>query len=175
MDRVAERRLIVPGNVRSALLLVERGEAPDGIVYATDAAASANVAVAGTFPADSHDPINDPFAVNPAGASLACAVRSFPLMLRTVRLSFESVDAGLVQAARTLGAGPFDRSFTITLPLASPGVLVGGRVGFASCLGTFGAVITFAGGVPSHIRPRPWRSTPRCRPQAARRSRRACP
>jgi molybdate transport system permease protein len=83
-----------------------------------------------------------------AGASLACAVMSFPLMLRTVRLSLEAVDPGLEQAARTLGARAVDRFFNITLPLAAPGVLVGGIVGFASCLGNFGAVITFAGNIP---------------------------
>jgi molybdate transport system substrate-binding protein len=60
-------RLAPAADVRSALLLVERGEAPAGIVYATDAAASRRVAVAGTFPADSHDPIVYPFAVVKAG------------------------------------------------------------------------------------------------------------
>ncbi|PHP66979.1 molybdate ABC transporter substrate-binding protein [Zhengella mangrovi] len=44
-------------NVRAALALVASGEAPYGIVYATDAAASDNVTVVGTFPADSHPPI----------------------------------------------------------------------------------------------------------------------
>ena len=44
-------------NVRAALLLVSRGEAPLGIVYATDAAADPSVRVAATFPADSHPPI----------------------------------------------------------------------------------------------------------------------
>lgn len=61
-DKV-EPRLARAEDVRAALLLVERGEAPAGIVYATDAAASAKVAVAGTFPADSHDPITYPFAI----------------------------------------------------------------------------------------------------------------
>ncbi|MBV9655452.1 MAG: molybdate ABC transporter substrate-binding protein [Acetobacteraceae bacterium] len=61
-DKVADR--IAPANdVRSALLLVERGEAPAGIVYATDAAATKGVAVAGVFPADSHAPITYPFAI----------------------------------------------------------------------------------------------------------------
>lgn len=60
-------RLARTEDVRAALLLVERGEAPAGIVYATDAAASKAVAVAGTFPADSHDPIVYPFAVTRAG------------------------------------------------------------------------------------------------------------
>ena len=50
-------------DVRSALLLVERGEAPAGIVYATDAAVSKAVMIAGTFPANSHDPVSYPFAV----------------------------------------------------------------------------------------------------------------
>jgi len=54
-------------DVRAALLLVERGEAPAGIVYGTDAAVSKGVMVAGTFPENSHDPISYPFAVTKAG------------------------------------------------------------------------------------------------------------
>ena len=54
-------------DVRAALLLVERGEAPAGIVYATDAAVSKAVMIAGTFPADSHDPVSYPFAVTKPG------------------------------------------------------------------------------------------------------------
>jgi molybdate transport system substrate-binding protein len=62
-------RLARAEDVRSALLLVERGEAGAGIVYGTDAAASASVRVAGVFPADSHDPIVYPFAVTKTGDS----------------------------------------------------------------------------------------------------------
>ncbi len=58
-----EHRLAPAEDVRGALQLVERGEAPAGIVYGTDAAVSQRVAIAGTFPADSHDPIKYPFAV----------------------------------------------------------------------------------------------------------------
>ena len=58
-----ENRIAGAPDVRAALLLVERGEAPAGIVYGTDAAASSGVAVAGVFPADSHDPVTYPFAV----------------------------------------------------------------------------------------------------------------
>jgi molybdate transport system permease protein len=76
-------------------------------------------------------------------------------MLRAIRLSLEAVDPGLEQAARTLGAGPIDRFFNVTLPLAAPGVLVGGIVGFASCLGNFGAVITFAGSIPGETQTLP--------------------
>ena len=65
-DAVAPR-LARTDDVRSALLLVERGEAPVGIVYGTDAAASKGVVIAGVFPADSHDPVSYPFAVTKSG------------------------------------------------------------------------------------------------------------
>jgi molybdate transport system substrate-binding protein len=54
-------------DVRAALLLVERGEAPAGIVYGTDAAVSKGVMVAGTFPGGSHDPVSYPFALVKSG------------------------------------------------------------------------------------------------------------
>jgi molybdate transport system substrate-binding protein len=64
-------RLARAENVRAALLLVERGEAPLGIVYATDAAASAGVRVIGTFPAESHPPVSYPFALTRRAAGHA--------------------------------------------------------------------------------------------------------
>ncbi|MDO6413521.1 molybdate ABC transporter substrate-binding protein [Sphingomonas sp. BIUV-7] len=60
-------------NVRAALALVERGEAPYGIVYLTDALASPKVKVVGTFPADSHAPILYPAAVLSAAKSADAA------------------------------------------------------------------------------------------------------
>ncbi|MFC0388448.1 molybdate ABC transporter substrate-binding protein [Muricoccus vinaceus] len=66
-DRIAPR-LARADNVRSALLLVERGEAPLGIVYATDAMASPGVRVIGTFPPESHTAITYPFALTRRGA-----------------------------------------------------------------------------------------------------------
>jgi molybdate transport system substrate-binding protein len=60
-------RLAPAPDVRSALLLVERGETPAGIVYGTDAAISKAVAVAGVFPASSHDPVTYPFALTKSG------------------------------------------------------------------------------------------------------------
>jgi molybdate transport system substrate-binding protein len=65
-DKV-EPRLARTEDVRAALLLVERGEAPAGIVYATDAAASKGVMIAGVFPANSHDAVTYPFAVVQSG------------------------------------------------------------------------------------------------------------
>jgi molybdate transport system substrate-binding protein len=64
---IAEPRLARSDSVRSALLLVERGEAPLGIVYRTDAAVAPNVAIAGIFPDTTHDRITYPFAVPTAG------------------------------------------------------------------------------------------------------------
>ena len=90
-----------------------------------------------------------------AGASLACAVMVFPIMVRSVRLSLDAVDGGLEQAARTLGAGWFDRLINVTLPLASPGILVGAIVAYATCLGEFGAVITFAASIPGQTQTLP--------------------
>jgi molybdate transport system permease protein len=90
-----------------------------------------------------------------AGASLACATMTFPIMVRSVRLSLDAVDSGLEQAARTLGAGWLDRLLNITLPLASPGILVGGIVAYATCLGEFGAVITFAANIPGQTQTLP--------------------
>jgi molybdate transport system permease protein len=65
------------------------------------------------------------------------------------------VDAGLEQAARTLGAGPFDRLFSVTLPLAMPGILAAMIAGFALSLGEFGAVITFAANIPGQTQTLP--------------------
>jgi molybdate transport system permease protein len=90
-----------------------------------------------------------------AGAALACAVMVFPVMVRAVRISLEAADPGLEQAARTLGAGPWDRLVNVTLPLAAPGILVGAIVGFATCLGEFGAVITFAANIPGETQTLP--------------------
>jgi len=94
-------------------------------------------------------------AFTSAGASLACAAMTFPIMVRAVRLAIEAIDPGLEQAARTLGAGRLDRLVTITLPLAGPGILVGAVVAFATCLGEFGAVITFAASIPGETRTLP--------------------
>lgn len=59
----ARPRIVGAASVRAALSLVERGEAPYGVVYATDAAVTKNVKVVGTFPAGSHPPVQYPFAL----------------------------------------------------------------------------------------------------------------
>lgn len=90
-----------------------------------------------------------------SGAALATAVMSFPLLVRAIRISLEAIDPGLEDAARTLGAGPWDRFFTITLPLMLPGILAGAVTAFAAGLGEFGAVITFVSNIPGETRTLP--------------------
>jgi molybdate transport system permease protein len=86
------------------------------------------------------------------GAALAAAVMAFPLMVRSIRLSIESMDRGLEVAARTLGANRSRVFFTIVLPLISPGLITGIVLGFTRSLGEFGATISFAANVPGETR-----------------------
>ena len=82
------------------------------------------------------------------GAALAATIMALPLMVRAMRLSIEAVDRRLEQAASTLGASPLRVFFTVTLPLAWPGVVAGVVLGFAKALGEFGATITFVSNIP---------------------------
>ncbi|HEY6862534.1 MAG TPA: molybdate ABC transporter substrate-binding protein [Burkholderiales bacterium] len=68
-----EPKVAAAENVRAALALVSRGEAPLGIVYRTDAAAEPRVEVVGTFPEDTHPPIVYPIAVTASGKPAAAA------------------------------------------------------------------------------------------------------
>jgi molybdate transport system permease protein len=79
---------------------------------------------------------------------VATAVMSFPLFVRAARVAFEEVNPRLVEAARTLGAGPWDAFFTVTIPLARRGLLAGAVLAFARALGEFGATVMLAGMIP---------------------------
>ena len=92
------------------------------------------------------------FSFNWQGAALASAVVAFPLMVRSIRLAIESIDSRLEKVAKTLGAKPFRVFMTITLPLAFPGILTGTVLGFARCLGEFGATITFVSNIQGETR-----------------------
>lgn len=95
------------------------------------------------------------FAFNWKGAALASAVMAFPLMVRSVRLSVALIDPRLEGAASTLGSGPVAVFFTVTLPLALPGIFAGLILGFSRCLGEFGATITFVGNIAGETRTLP--------------------
>jgi molybdate transport system permease protein len=79
---------------------------------------------------------------------IAMMVISFPLVARSARAGIEQVDRRFEHIAATLGAGPFRILRTITLPLASRGVIAGAILGFSRALGEFGATIMVAGAIP---------------------------
>jgi molybdate transport system permease protein len=84
----------------------------------------------------------------PLAAALAAAVVSFPLLVRTLRVAIESVDPGLEDAARTLGANRWTTFRTVTLPLCRSGVFAALVLAFARALGEFGATLVVAGTLP---------------------------
>jgi molybdate transport system permease protein len=84
-------------------------------------------------------------AFTPLAAIVAGAVMGFPLMVRAIRLAFQGIDPRLYQAARSLGAKPFDAFRSVSLPLARNGVIAGVVLAFARGLGEFGATLLFAG------------------------------
>ena len=79
---------------------------------------------------------------------LACAVMAFPLLVRTAQAAFQEVNRRLEDIARTLGASEWRVFATITLPLASRGILAGGVLAFARAMGEFGATAVVAGMIP---------------------------
>ncbi len=95
------------------------------------------------------------FVFSWTGAALASAILTFPFQVRAMRLALEAEDRGLAQAAESLGAGPFDRLWTLHLPLAIPGIVAGAVIAFAACLGEFGAIITFVSNIPGETRTLP--------------------
>ncbi|MCP2089724.1 UNVERIFIED_ORG: molybdate transport system permease protein [Paraburkholderia sediminicola] len=82
------------------------------------------------------------------GAVIASTVVAFPLVLKSARAAFESVDPQLERAARTLGVSETAVFFRVTLPLAARGILAGGLLAFARALGEFGATLRIAGNLP---------------------------
>jgi molybdate transport system permease protein len=88
------------------------------------------------------------FAFRWTGAALASAIMGFPLLVRTVRLSIESIDRRLEDTAASLGARASVVFATVTLPLVLPGLIAGAVLSFARAIGEFGATITFVSNIP---------------------------
>ena len=82
------------------------------------------------------------------GAVIAATVVAFPLVFKGARAAFETVDAQLEQAARTLGIHELGVFFRVSLPLAWRGILAGLLLAFARALGEFGATLIVAGSIP---------------------------
>jgi len=79
---------------------------------------------------------------------ISAVVMAFPLMYMTARGAFEQVDSSIENAARTLGASEWRIMYSISLPIAWPGVLAGTILCFARSLGEFGATLMLAGNIP---------------------------
>ncbi|RPE28303.1 molybdate transport system permease protein [Acinetobacter sp. BIGb0102] len=94
-------------------------------------------------------------AFNWKGAVLASMVMGFPLLVQSIRLAIELVDQKLELAAKSLGASSLSTFLTITLPLASSGILIGAILCFCRSLGEFGATITFVGNIEDETRTLP--------------------
>ena len=95
------------------------------------------------------------FSFRWTGAALACAVMAFPMLVRAIRLSIESVDRRLEDAAGTLGANPLWVFVFVTLPLILPGIIAGMILCFAKAMGEFGATITFVSNIPGETQTLP--------------------
>jgi molybdate transport system permease protein len=89
-----------------------------------------------------------PIVFTKTGAVVAASLTALPLVVKSARAALEGVDATLVKAARTLGAGPVRALFTVRLPLASRGLIAGVMLGFAHSLGDFGVTLMVAGDIP---------------------------
>lgn len=87
-------------------------------------------------------------AFTTAGAVIASSVIIFPLILRPIRVSMESVNPDLIKVSRGLGRGIIPTFFRIVLPLSYRGIIAGSVLGFARSLGEFGATIMVAGNIP---------------------------
>lgn len=94
-------------------------------------------------------------AFNWKGAVLASMVVAFPLMVQPIHLSFQLMNRQLEHVAGTLGATPVQVFYSISLPLALPGMIIGSILCFSRSLGEFGATITFVGNIPGETRTMP--------------------
>jgi molybdate transport system permease protein len=79
---------------------------------------------------------------------IAATVVTFPLMYLTACGALDQIDAGMLEAARMLGASEREVFLRIALPLAWPGILAGTVLAFARSLGEFGATLMLAGNIP---------------------------
>ncbi len=89
------------------------------------------------------------------GAVVASVVVAFPLVYRTMKAGFDAVDRDLEDAGRSIGASEWQVFRHIALPLAAPSLLSAYVLGFARCLGEFGATLMVAGNIPGRTQTMP--------------------
>ncbi|MGY8974751.1 MAG: molybdate ABC transporter permease subunit [Alphaproteobacteria bacterium] len=89
------------------------------------------------------------------GAAIASAVVSFPLLVRSIKLGFDTFDSKIEEAAYMSGASKIDCFFSITIPQILPSIITGLTLAFARCLAEFGATITFVSNIPGETQTLP--------------------
>ncbi len=89
------------------------------------------------------------FLFTKVSSVIAAIVVSLPLMYLSARAAFRQVDAHLVDAASSFGAGRWRSFLTILVPLAIPGLSAGMLLSFGRSLGEFGATLMVSGNIPN--------------------------
>ena len=87
-----------------------------------------------------------------AGLVVASVLYSMPFVVQPLQQAFEAIPERTLEAAATLRAGPWDRFFSVALPLARPGLLTASVLGFAHTVGEFGVVLMIGGNIPGATR-----------------------
>jgi molybdate transport system permease protein len=86
------------------------------------------------------------------GLVVASVLYSMPFVVQPLQQAFEAIDERTLEAASTLRAGPWDRFFSVALPLARPGILTASVLGFAHTVGEFGVVLMIGGNIEGQTR-----------------------
>jgi molybdate transport system permease protein len=82
------------------------------------------------------------------GLVIGSVIYSLPFMVQPVRNAFDAIGERPLEVAATLRAGPWDRFFTVVLPLSRAGILSGTVLAFAHTVGEFGVVLMIGGNIP---------------------------
>lgn len=94
----------------------------------------------------------EPLAFTFTGLVIASVFYSLPFVVQPIQTAFNLIDRNLLEVAATLKANVWDRFFSIVLPLAKPGFLTAGVLGFAHTMGEFGVVLMIGGNIPGSTR-----------------------
>ena len=86
------------------------------------------------------------------GLVLASVLYSLPFVLQPLQNAFETIGERAFEAAATLGAGPWDRFWSVAVPLARPGFMSAALLGFTHTIGEFGVVLMIGGNIPGKTR-----------------------
>jgi len=87
-----------------------------------------------------------------SGLVVGSVIYSLPFVVQPLQQAFEAVPERLLEAAATLRASPWDRFFSVAVPLARPGFVTASVLGFAHTVGEFGVVLMIGGNIPGQTR-----------------------